>query len=309
MTVMLFAGACGGSGSDESASDRPEIAAEVASFDLAVDRDERFTVGLFAADNRVLAYGDVTLRFGFAGTADAPEPEVEPGAPVEATFLPVAGQDVDPERAGPELVAPSEARGVYAATDVRFDEAGNWIVVVEGEDDGREFEVQAAFQVTTDPRVISVGDSAPATQNPLPGDPGVPPAAIDSRADDGEVPDPALHSTTVADALGASRPVVVVVSTPVYCVSRFCGPITEEVAEFAGEFGDRVDFVHLEVWQDFENQVVNPAAGEWIFPRDGSGAREPWIFVVGDDGIVVERFDNAVSDAELRAAVETVATG
>jgi hypothetical protein len=307
--ATVLAPACGG-GSDGGGDDPSagfELAAEVASFDLAVDRDERFTIGFFAADNRVLAYGDITLRFAFAGTADAPRQEVTPGPPAEATFLPVAGQGVDPDHPGPELVAPSEARGVYGANGVRFDEAGNWVVTAEGEYDGRAFETQAAFQVKAEPQVVAVGDPAPSTQNPLPGDPSVPPTAIDSRADDGEIPDPALHSTTIADALAADRPVVVVVSTPVYCVSRFCGPITDEVDELAHEYGDRVAFVHLEVWGDFENQVVNPAATEWIFPSDGSDAREPWVFVIGADGVVQARFDNVATDAELRAAVEAVA--
>jgi len=97
------------------------------------------------------------------------------------------------------------------------------------------------------------------------------------------------------------------VSTPTFCVSRFCGPITEEVERLAQEFADRVDFVHLEVWQDFEEQVVNPAAAEWIAPRDGGDLREPWVFVVGADGLVTERFDNAVTDADLRGAVEALA--
>ena len=306
--LALVAGACdgeGGGGDDPSAGF--ELSAEVASFDLAVDRDERFAVGLFAPDNRVLAYGDVTLRFGFAGTAAAPEQELTSGPPVDAGFLPIAGQDVDPDHPGPELVAPSEARGAYGAGGVRFDRAGNWVVIVQGEYGGRDFEAEAAFQVKAQPQVVAVGDRAPATRNPLPGDPSVPPTAIDSRAEDGEVPDPDLHSTTIADALVAGRPVVVVVSTPVFCVSRFCGPITDEIDELAREYGDRVAFVHLEVWQDFEEQVVNPAAQEWIFPRDGSDAREPWVFVVGPDAVVQDRFDNVATDAELRAAVEAVA--
>ncbi len=312
LATTVLAAACGG-GSDGGGGDDPtagfELAAEVASFDLAIDRDERFTIGFFAADNRVLAYGDITLRFAFAGTADAPRQESTPGPPVEATFLPVAGQGVDPDHPGPELVAPSEARGVYGADGVRFDDAGNWVVAAEGEYDGRDFEVQAAFQVKAESQVVAVGDPAPRTQNPLPGALDVPPIALDSRADNGEFPDPALHSTTIADALAGGRPVVVVVSTPVYCVSRFCGPITDSVDELADEYGDRVAFVHLEVWGDFENQVVNPAAREWIFPRDGSDAREPWVFVIGADGVVQARFDNVATDAELRAAVEAVAGG
>jgi hypothetical protein len=306
--ALLAAPSCGGSdsGSDDDAAGT--ISAEVASFDLAAGRDERFIVGFFAGDNRVLAYGRVTLRFAYAGTREAPERQAVAGAPVEASYLPVAGQRIDPDQPGPRLVAPSEARGVYGAAGVRFDQPGIWAVVAEATAGGERFEVDAAFEVKAEPQIVAVDEPAPRTENPVAGAPGVDPGSIDSRAaDGGEIPDPELHTTTVGGALAAGRPVVVVVSTPVFCVSRFCGPITDSVQALAQELGDRVDFVHLEVWQDFENQVVNPAAEEWIAPADGGDLREPWVFVVGADGTVRERFDNVATDADLRRAVEAAA--
>jgi hypothetical protein len=314
----LLAAACGGSGngSDDDGDDAAdgngegsaELNAAVASYDLAAQSDERFMVGLIANDNRLLAFGSVTLSFGFAGTPDEPIEQVEVGSPVEATYLPIAGQDLDPDQPGPRLVSPADARGVYAVPAVRFDRAGLWAVQAEGSaEDVGDFQVQTVVEVKAEHQVVAVGQPGPPTQNPLPGESELPATAIDSRASDGTVPDPDLHSTTVAAALDAGRPVVVLVSTPVYCVSRFCGPITDAVANMAQEFGDRVDFVHLEVWQDFEDQIVNEAAQEWITPADGSEAQEPWVFLVDSNGMVVERFDNVVSDAELRQAVEALA--
>jgi hypothetical protein len=310
-TALSLAAACSGSDGGGGSDDAGEISAEVASFDLSAGREERFTVGFFSQDNRVLAYGDVQLSFAFLGTgAETQDPtQAALGPPVEATFLPVAGQDVDANRDGPRLVNPSEARGVYGATGVTFDRAGFWVVNAEGNADGEPFSAGGGFEVKAAPQVVAASEPAPRTENPLAGDSTAAPESIDSRAGDagGEIPDPDLHSTTIADALAAGRPVVVVVSTPVFCVSRFCGPITDEVERLAQEFGDRVDFVHLEVWQDFENQAVNPAAAEWILPRDGGEAREPWVFVVGGDGVVRERFDNVATDADLRRAIEAVA--
>ncbi|MGQ0805817.1 MAG: hypothetical protein ACT4PI_18430 [Actinomycetota bacterium] len=307
--LVVSAAGCGGSDTSSDGGDAlSEVSAEVASFDLAAGRDERFIIGFFTGDNRILAYGTVRLQFAFLGTDPAGAgADVPLTQPVKAPFLPLAGQAIDPDKPGPVLVAQSEARGVYGASAVRFDQAGFWVVDAEGTVDGEPFEAGAGFEVKAAPQIVAVGEPAPRTENPIAGAPGVDPLAIDSRADDGEIPDPELHSTTVAGALAAGRPVVVVVSTPTFCVSRFCGPITEEVQELAQEFGDRVDFVHLEVWQDFEAQAVNPAAAEWISPRDGGDLREPWVFVVGADGLVTERFDNAVSDADLRQAVEALA--
>lgn len=127
--------------------------------------------------------------------------------------------------------------------------------------------------------------------------PAVGPASIDSRATStGQVPDPVLHDTTVADAVAAGRPTVVVISTPVYCVSRFCGPITETVEALAERYGDRAEFIHLEVWKDFDTQTINDAA-EWILTDDGGN--EPWTFLVDPDGTIAARWDNVVDVADL----------
>lgn len=99
---------------------------------------------------------------------------------------------------------------------------------------------------------------------------------------------------------------MIVVSTPTFCVSRFCGPITDSVQELAGRHGDRMEFIHIEVWQDFAANQLNPAAAEWIAPTPETQGGEPWVFVVDEDGIIVQRFDNVASEAELEAAVETL---
>lgn len=72
-------------------------------------------------------------------------------------------------------------------------------------------------------------------------------------------------------ALGAHRPLTVVVSTP-----------TDTVSTLAGRYRDRVAFVHLEVRADFENRI-NPA-----------------------DGVIAHRFDNVASETALDAAIQEV---
>ncbi len=43
-----------------------------------------------------------------------------------------------------------------------------------------------------------------------------------------------------------------VFATPVFCVSRFCGPVTEMVEELAHRYDDRAVFIHVEIWKDFQ---------------------------------------------------------
>jgi hypothetical protein len=150
-----------------------------------------------------------------------------------------------------------------------------------------------------------VGDAAPASQNPVVGTPGVPPEAIDSRASaQTPVPDPELHQTTVAQALAEKRPVVLVVSTPTYCVSQFCGPVTDTVADLAKTYADRARFIHIEVYKDYKATALkdrlNPAAAEWM----GPDAVEPWVYVIGADGKITARFDNIMTRAALEPLIQ-----
>ena len=290
--VALIAASCSPGTSDEPSR---ALVAQVASFDIAADLQQRFVVGLFAADRGEVTFGTVDLSFALL--EDGAE-NIGPG-PTEASFIPLPGSDTN-GGAGPTFEAPVYARGVYGTKPISFDQPGFWEVTVNAVVDGTAFTATALFEVEPEPLVPIPGEPAPRTVQPLPGDPAVEPGAIESRTEfGGELPDPILHRMTIADAISAGRPVMVVIATPVFCVSQFCGPITDEVQRLAERHSDEVEFVHLEVWQDFEEFIVNPAALEWIAPKDQSEGAEPWVFLVDEDGIIVNRWDNVASVAEL----------
>lgn len=109
-----------------------------------------------------------------------------------------------------------------------------------------------------------------------------------------------FHEVTLTDALATGKPVVYLIGTPAFCQTATCGPILELLIEVAGDFDD-VTFVHSEVYTD--NTATTPAPAV-----DASGLTfEPSIFLVGADGIVVERFDVVVDVSELRDRIATIA--
>jgi hypothetical protein len=207
------------------------IVAEIASYQLVANQSGRLLVALLTADNRWLSFGSVGVSFTYLGDgAGTPPPDVV-AADTIAHFLPIPGSP-DGDGRPPTLTFPADGRGVYAVEPITFPRAGYWQVVARGElGDRSQFNAEAAFTVLDAPSVIAVGALAPHTDNPVMGEPGVPPAAIDSRAAGGEpIPDPELHATSIADAIEAGHPALVVFSTQVYWVSRFCGPVTDLVA-------------------------------------------------------------------------------
>lgn len=292
-----------GAGSTESASADDEGEADsaastgeenlqvaVSSYDLAVGEDQRFTAGLLLEDQRVLVGGEAQMDLFYLG-----EDEGEQIDTVVAAFLPVPGLEPVPVPPEPQPADGQEA-GVYE-TWFDFDRPGLYGVGVRVELDDETLVGTGTFEVAEETAIVDVGEPAPIEPNPTLDD-DADPAMIDSRArGDGEVPDPHLHQTRLEDSLEAENRALVLISTPVYCVSRFCGPITEQVADLAEDLPDDVDVIHIEVWQDFDDQQLHPAAEAWISTEEDT--TEPWLFAVDSDGTVIGRWDNV---ADLDAA-------
>ena len=307
LALALVAAACSSSSDDDGAAPSDsspaadELVVQVASYDLAVGPPTRVIAGVLTKDQTLVGYGSVTMRFSYLGTGQPGSRPQPSGPPVEATFLPVAGTQVpSPPPREARLVEGSE-RGVYSAQR-GFDRAGFWQMEVTARLGDEDRTGTGAFQVLDHHLVPAPGDPALRTENLTVTATDAPKAAIDSRAGtDAEVPDPDLHRTTIAQALDAKRPVVAVFATPVYCVSRFCGPVTDLVDELARTYADRASFVHVEIWRDFQANTLNKGAADWVF-REGD-LKEPWVFVIGADGRITARFDNVVSRGELEPLV------
>ena len=307
LVVVLTSCATPGQGpATAPASAAPGIVAEVATYQLVAEQPGRLLVALLSADDRWLSFGDVGVSFEYLGDGSG---SPAPGVVVDdatAEFLPIPGSRASEDRR-PTLTFAADGRGVYAVESITFPKAGFWQVSASGAlADGSSFDAQAAFTVLKKPSVISVGSLAPHTDNPVIGDPGVPPAAIDSRAAGGQpIPDAELHATSIADAIDAGHPALVVFSTPVYCVSRFCGPVTDLVAELAKEYRDRADFIHVEIYRDFEAGLVNQAALDWLSP-DGGDLREPWTFLIDANGRIAASWDTVVTRSEIEPLLQAL---
>jgi hypothetical protein len=301
-TLVLTAcgGDDGGGASSETTTTKPAISAIVASYDLAVGPPARFTVGVVNTDEGPVGYGSVELRFFYLGQGEATA-EAKPGPSATAHYLPLPGSPPAPAGADKPVYLKETERGVYAA-EVPFDQAGFWGVAVTAELDRTET-ATATFKVQAAHAVPAAGNPALPSDNLTLDTPGASPTAIDSRAGGGDpVPDPELHRTTVKQALDAGRPVVLVISTPTFCVSVFCGPVTDMVGELAADYADRASFVHIEVWKDYEGKQLNDAAKDWI--ARGEDINEPWVFLIGADGKIAARWDNVATRGEIEPLLQ-----
>jgi hypothetical protein len=187
---------------------------------------------------------------------------------------------------------PADAAAIFVAK-LQLNEPGTYWLLAEPVG-GRKIQAVGNVVVKEHPAAPDVGARAPATDTPTLAN-----ATLDELTTS-RVPDPELYRSSVADALQAKAPFVVVFATPKYCTSRTCGPVVDVVSTVRRDHpGSNIRFIHVEIYQDND-----PTKGENRWVQEWKLPSEPWVFVVGKDGVVRERFEGTVSVRELEAAVK-----
>lgn len=258
------------------------------SSELAVG-DNRFLLNLLDAQNQSLVSADRAIELRFFDLAENLE---QPASTAQGTFM--------------SLV---EGRpGLYRA-QVTFDSAGDWgVEAVASEPGGSQRIGRMIFTVRPAGTTPQIGGEAPASETPT--------AATDAEIaaiSTDEDPDPDFYRQSVAGALEADEPFLVVFATPAFCTSATCGPALDIVKSVAPEFKESVTFIHVEPYQlqlvgsrsqpvlsDQNLPIPVDAVNEWGLPT------EPYIFVVDSAGNVSAKFEGVAAPEELRAALESV---
>lgn len=293
VAVLLVAG-CGGSGESggpagggggslESLWKRPgeDVGLIQGTSDYAPG-DVRVSFLVVAGDGRVIERPRARVWL-------APQRGAPPVQETEATLEPVGADGAKAE--------PGEVRYLFV-TKLRVPRPGTWWFVAEPIG-GYRIQGLGTLEVRDKTFSPAVGAPAPRSETPTLKSTGGDLAKLTTAT----TPDPKLYETSVAQALDAKQPFVVVFATPKFCQSRACGPVVDVVDEMRREFEGRgVQFIHVEVYKDNDpTKGLNRWMQEWNLQT------EPWVFVVGADGKVRAKLEGSASADELRAAIEPVA--
>jgi hypothetical protein len=190
---------------------------------------------------------------------------------------------------------PHAAKGLYV-TDIRFTRRGNWeVVALIREGDRLRWTLVPTIRVGGFARIAAVGASAPKIHTPT-----VSSVAGDVSSIDTRTPHDDMHDVDFADVVG-KKPVVLLFATPALCQSRVCGPVVDEEEQAKSRFGDRVAFIHMEVYNDNNaSRGLRPQLEAFRLRT------EPWLFVIDRNGIITERIEGAFGPNELDFAIQRV---
>ncbi|MDP2674670.1 MAG: hypothetical protein Q8Q00_07165 [Dehalococcoidia bacterium] len=270
--------------------------AVVISSDLAVGPN-RFMVGLLTPQNEIVTDAQAKFRF-FKLTGDQGQLRSEAQATVIKMMRGIVRDKPDGTR---ETVELGEA-AAYAA-EVNFDEAGDWGAEVTVTRGGKSLEpVGAAFTVQEKGRSVAIGEPAPNSRQLTLAD-----VSDLSDIDTADPPDPEWHRMTIAEAVTSGKPTAIAFTTPGFCQSQMCAPMTQELAMLYEKYKDRVIFVHVEPYfLDRMRAGQCPNLGECAVPtmEEWGLQTEPWIFIVDAEGKAAAKFEAFVMTDEVEAAFQ-----
>jgi hypothetical protein len=195
---------------------------------------------------------------------------------------------------------PDSAKSVYVA-QVPFPKSGKYEILGMARLDNRLVAAQSAMPEIDVPKqdpVPGPGDKAPFVHTPTVESVGGDIGSIDTRT-----PHDDMHNVDFADVVG-KKPVVLVFATPLLCQSRVCGPVVDIAEEVKQQYGDRADFIHMEIYNDNQvNKGFRPQVAAWRLPS------EPWVFAIDKNGKIVARLEGAFGADELEQAVNKALKG
>jgi hypothetical protein len=252
---------------------------------------------VFRVGENRLAFGvlDENVKFVYGKTVVYVQPEggeVQGPIPAPADVLLTearyrsqqAATEADPFVASYEALVDFKETGLHKA-----------LVVSEVSKDRRiaatlDFEVVSAKQ---DP-IPDVGEKAPRVRTDtlasLKGDE----ALLSTRVP----PAPELHEDVFADVAG-KKPVALLFATPALCQSRVCGPVVDEALQLKAEYGDRVTFIHQEV---FAGNDPNKGLRDPL--QRFNLQTEPWLFTVKADGTIAARLEGSFGLRAFKRALD-----
>lgn len=272
-------------------------------------------VPVFAVSEVVVGQNRVAL-----GLIRDNSPVNDPGAKIHLRFY---------DRSDTSATVKSESNAKYygeglpAAVYVAyptFDRPGEWEVVIDTQLSGeaKPTSKKLRFQVLEKSESPNVGQPAVPVKTHTVAD------TPSDQLSSGGKPNVALYQISLDDALKSGKPTVVLFATPGYCQTAMCGPNVKVLGELQKQFGDKINFIHVEVYKypfDASFKAVADAANaaykaqrEMTAEEKAAGfsngmvawklVTEPWLFLIDSKGMIQARYEGGITVEELTPAIQ-----
>lgn len=207
-----------------------------------------------------------------------------------------------------------------------FDKPGNWGVEIQTQLPGQAQPSvsKQRLEVKASSEVPNIGQPAIAAKTLTVKD--VPDVA---RLSSGTQVDPAMYQISLDQALKNGKPTALLFATPAFCKTATCGPSLDVMQGLQKQYGDKVNFIHSEVYKypfdqsvQLQQDAAQKAAKEnrALTPEERNAGfsdamvawkldSEPWLFLIDTKGIVAGRYEGGITKEEVGPALEKLIAG
>jgi hypothetical protein len=249
--------------------------------------------GTFTPGTRRLAFGLNASSGAFIYAPTAVYIAKNAHSPARGPFLAPADPMTVPARdRSRQNAGPGGIEAIYA-TQIPIPRPGTFAVLTLTRSSKGLIGAPGEIAVAASSPIPDVGQRAPDIATDTPASVGGNISLLTTRQ-----PPEQMHSVSLHAVLG-KHPVALLFSTPQFCTSRICGPVTDVAVALQSEFAGRVTFIHEEV---YAHNV--PKQGLRSQMKAFHLQTEPWLFTINRHGIITGRLEGAFGTTELRRALQ-----
>jgi hypothetical protein len=254
-----------------------------------------FATSVFTPGENRLAFGVLDAQnafvYGKSAVYVAPNPNAQALGPFPA---PADSLVTKPAfRSQNAATETSPIAQIYAA-QVPFKRAGRYSILVVTKRGTDLLGAPAEVTVARRSDIPAVGDRPPRVATDTIASAAGNMALVDTRRPFARE----LHETSFKDVVGR-KPVALLFATPQLCQSQVCGPVVDIELQMKQQYGDRMTFIHQEVYRDNQvNQGLRPSL------RAFNLQTEPWLFTIDRQGRIAARLEGSFGVKEFEEAVK-----
>lgn len=202
----------------------------------------------------------------------------------------------EPEFQGKTTTENPEVASVVYSAQIPFLSAGEYrpIVVIK-EKEGWATNPLRSIHVGEFTKIPRPGEKAPLIQTPTAKSVGGDLAKLSTR----EPPD-TLNKVNYAEVLG-KEPILLLFTSPKFCQSRVCGPVTDVAEQAQNKFEGKANFIHMEIYNENDpSKLVRAQVRRFHLPT------EPWLFAINREGVVSAAIEGPFGTQLMDKTVEKV---
>jgi hypothetical protein len=249
--------------------------------------------GTFTPGTRRLAFGLTTTSGAFIYAPTAIYVARTPTAPAQGPFIaPADPMEVAPRYRSKQNSGPGGIKAIYH-TQISLKRTGTYTILSLTQTPSGLVGAPGEVAVAASSLIPDVGQRPPDVATDTAATVHGNEALLTTR-----LPPERMQSVSFDRVLG-KRPVALLFSTPQLCISRVCGPVTDIAVALQRHFGQRVTFIHEEVY-------VNNQPSKGLRPQLKAFhlETEPWLFTINRRGVIAARLEGAFGVNEVTQALQ-----